>query len=202
MFLLAETGNVCFRPNADIVSSSVLAVASLDKLGYRATTTENALETVAVYREAMDSEDPFDLVILDLTIPGDAGGRDVIEQITRIDPSVKAVVCSGYSTDPVMAKFADYGFQGSISKPFRIRANWARFCRKSSLRVKSLTLKARRVWVQTQKTTSLANLRSRQYQATYRPSNFQRMKMRYRSKKLLWSHMNRELLDHQAYSSL
>ncbi len=60
------------------------------------------------------------MVILDLTIPGDAGGRDVIEQITRIYPSVKAIVCSGYSTDPVMAEFADYGFQGSISKPFRI----------------------------------------------------------------------------------
>lgn len=68
----------------------------------------------------MDSDDPFDLVILDLTIPGGAGGRDVIERIRCMDSSVKAIVCSGYSTDPVMANFSDYGFKASISKPFTI----------------------------------------------------------------------------------
>ena len=117
--LLSGEGSVLLMDDDERIRE--LAVESLAKLGYTATTTKDGIETVATYREAFDSENPFDLVILDLTIPGEVGGREVVEQIKRIDPSVKAIVCSGYSTDPVMARFSDYGFKGSISKPFRIR---------------------------------------------------------------------------------
>jgi len=32
------------------------------------------------------------------------------------------VVSSGYSQDPVMANFADYGFKAVIAKPYKIEA--------------------------------------------------------------------------------
>ncbi len=116
---LVGDGRVLLMDDDEMIRE--LVVDSLARLGYTATTTRNDVETITAYRKAFDSETPFDLVILDLTIPGGDGGREVIRQIKQIDPNVKAIVCSGYSTDPVMANFCDYGFKGRISKPFRIK---------------------------------------------------------------------------------
>lgn len=60
----------------------------------------------------------FDLVILDLTIPGRLGGKQVLEALLRIDPRVKAVASSGYSNDPIMSEPAKYGFKAKLSKPY------------------------------------------------------------------------------------
>ena len=68
----------------------------------------------------MDSENPFELVILDLTISGGLGGLFVIDQLKRMDHNVKAVVCSGYSAAPVMNKYWEFGFKGGISKPLTV----------------------------------------------------------------------------------
>ena len=63
----------------------------------------------------------FDLVILDLTVPGGKGGTDTVKELLKINPSAIVIVSSGYSNDPVMARHQDYGFKASISKPFELR---------------------------------------------------------------------------------
>ena len=63
----------------------------------------------------------FDVVILDLTIPGGMGGGETIQELREIDPFVKAIVSSGYSTDPIMADYAEYGFSDVIANPYRMR---------------------------------------------------------------------------------
>lgn len=80
----------------------------------------NAPEAVALFKQAHTSDRPYSLVILDLTIPGGMGGKEVIKALMEIDPGVKAIVCSGYATDPVMADFTHYGFIGAFIKPFRL----------------------------------------------------------------------------------
>ena len=64
------------------------------------------------------SEKPYDAVILDLTIPGGMGGKEAINKLLEIDPEIKAIVSSGYSDDPVLANFQEYGFKGMMPKPF------------------------------------------------------------------------------------
>ena len=71
--------------------------------------------------EARDAGRPFDLVILDLTVPGGMGGKETIKALGRIDPQVRAIVSSGYSNDPVMAEFNKHGFCGVVAKPYKLQ---------------------------------------------------------------------------------
>ena len=84
-------------------------------------TAEEGAAAVAMYREAMEGGAPFDLVIMDLTIPGGMGGEEAVQEILKIDPNVRAIVSSGYSTDPIMARFREYGFCATMTKPYKLQ---------------------------------------------------------------------------------
>jgi len=75
-------------------------------------------EAIALYRQSRDEGRPFDCAILDLTVKGGMGGEKAVAELKKIDPQVKAVIASGYAEDPIIKNFTDYGFVGSISKPF------------------------------------------------------------------------------------
>jgi PAS domain S-box-containing protein len=91
----------------------------LEELGYTVESVKNGTEALDLYRKRIEEGTPFSAVILDLTIPGGVGGQETIEKLLRIDPHVKAIVSSGYSTDPVMANYQDYGFSAVLVKPYR-----------------------------------------------------------------------------------
>ncbi|MBI0583146.1 MAG: PAS domain S-box protein [Methanomassiliicoccus sp.] len=92
----------------------------LSFLGYRTEFARDGHEAMAKYRSSMASGEPFGLVILDLTIPGNMGGEETMRHLLEMDPDIRAIVCSGYSNDPVMARYYDYGFRGVLSKPFSL----------------------------------------------------------------------------------
>ena len=101
--------------NLKVLASSKRLLA---RLGYRVVTTPDGAACIAEYAKAQADGDPFDLVIMDLTIPGGMGGRDTVAKLLEIDPKVRALVSSGYSNDPVLADPAAYGFRGAVPKPY------------------------------------------------------------------------------------
>ncbi|MCP4692655.1 MAG: response regulator, partial [Desulfobacterales bacterium] len=78
-------------------------------------------EAIALYEKAKASGEPFDVVILDLTIKGGMGGMETLKNLKAIEPEVRAIVSSGYSSDPAMANFSDHGFVDVIPKPFLMK---------------------------------------------------------------------------------
>jgi nitrogen-specific signal transduction histidine kinase/ActR/RegA family two-component response regulator len=92
----------------------------LRHIGCEVEVARDGEEAIDLYKKDLEAQRPFDVVILDLTVPGGMGGRETIGKLLEINPDVKAVASSGYSNDPVMTDFEQYGFKGILIKPYQI----------------------------------------------------------------------------------
>ena len=95
-----------------------LAVQLLQRIGCTAETAADGAEAIKLYELARERGEPFGAVIADLTVPQGMGGKEMIRELRARDPDVFAIVSSGYSNDPVMANFRDFGFAGVMPKPY------------------------------------------------------------------------------------
>jgi PAS domain S-box-containing protein len=98
-----------------------IAKAILVMLGHDVILAANGEEAVELYKKESDSGKPVDIIIMDLTIPGGMGGESAVQEIRAINPEAKVIVSSGYSNDPVMAHYQDYGFSATLVKPFQVQ---------------------------------------------------------------------------------
>ncbi|MBU1566132.1 MAG: response regulator [Proteobacteria bacterium] len=98
-----------------------VAKAMLTTLGNTVVPAADGVEAIKLYQDAMNSDNPIQLVIMDLTIPGGMGGKEAVQEIHKLNPEAKVIVSSGYCNDPVMANFKKYGFCATIAKPFTLQ---------------------------------------------------------------------------------
>jgi DNA-binding NarL/FixJ family response regulator len=92
----------------------------LIRLGYEAEVTSDSSDALVLYKKAEEAGNPFDVVIIDLIIPGGMGGEELIKEFLAIDPDVRAIISSGNSLDPLVADYKRYGFRGAVAKPYTI----------------------------------------------------------------------------------
>jgi len=97
-----------------------VAESFLTLQGYDVVVTRDGAGAIETYEQARLDGRPFDVVILDLTIPGGMGGLETMKRLSASDPFLKAVVSSGYSNDPVLHDYESYGFKGALIKPYAI----------------------------------------------------------------------------------
>jgi len=93
----------------------------LTMLNHEVVCTADGDAFLTAHADATATGRPFDLAVLDLTIPGGMGGKEAIRKLRQCDQKIRAIVSSGYSTDPVMAQCADYGFDAVLPKPYLVR---------------------------------------------------------------------------------
>ena len=110
---LVSGGRVLVMDDEDSIRDMVGDILSLH--GYMVDFARNGEEAISLYQENV-----YDVVILDLTIPGGMGGKETIRELLKIDPKVKAIVSSGYSSDPIMSDYKQYGFRNVMAKPYKI----------------------------------------------------------------------------------
>ncbi|HLV01713.1 MAG TPA: ATP-binding protein [Acidobacteriota bacterium] len=116
--VIRGSGRILVMDDEEIIRDCTVEL--LQELGYEVTAASDGLEAIEHYTRAMEEGDPFDALIVDLTIPGGMGGKEAIERLRKIDPQICAVVSSGYSEDPVMANYQKYGFSAVLTKPFTL----------------------------------------------------------------------------------
>jgi PAS domain S-box-containing protein len=114
--LSAAKGRILVMDDDEMVREVVRQMLTLR--GYEVEESVDGEGSVALYQANMEAGTPFDVVIMDLTIPGGMGGKEAVRELLKIDKDAKVVVSSGYSDDPVMANFKEYGFVAAMKKPF------------------------------------------------------------------------------------
>jgi len=111
-------GHILVMDDEDIVRE--VAMSILEELGHSTDGSPDGNHAIERYRLAMIAREPYDAVLMDLTVPGAMGGREATHRLLELDPDARVVVVSGYANDPVVANPEEYGFIDRLCKPFSV----------------------------------------------------------------------------------
>ncbi len=109
-------GRILLMDDEDGVRKSVSQV--LQAFGHEVSVAVEGREAIELYRQALQEDRRFDVALIDLTVRSGLGGRETIEALKQLDPEIKSVVMSGFTQDPVIMNYGEYGFSDYLIKPF------------------------------------------------------------------------------------
>ena len=112
------SGRILVMDDEEIVRETTADL--LTYVGYSVITAVDGRQAIQLYQEARERQEPIDIVILDLTVPGGMGGEETMRELHRLDPEVVGIATSGYCNNPVMANYLDYAFKGVLAKPCKL----------------------------------------------------------------------------------
>ena len=115
---IVRKGKILVMDDEEMVRD--IAGEMIKALDHEVEFAEDGEAAVEKYKAAMESGNPFDIAILDLTIRGGMGGRETIERLLAVNPKIKAIVSSGYSDDAVVSDYHNYGFRARLTKPYKL----------------------------------------------------------------------------------
>jgi len=113
-----KKGKILVMDDDDLVREIIGEM--LREIGYQCEFAQNGDEAISAYKKAKSEGNPFDLLIIDLIIKNGMNGKEAIKKLRSMDPKIKAIVSSGYSTDSVLSDFHDHGFSGIVVKPYEL----------------------------------------------------------------------------------
>ena len=117
--IVKGTGKILVMDDEEIIRN--VAGKMLNLIGYRASFAKDGNEAIERFKLAQEIDEPYDAIILDLTIPGGMGGEECIVKLKEIDPDARVIVSSGYSSDPILSDYESYGFCGFLPKPYKVK---------------------------------------------------------------------------------
>jgi CheY-like chemotaxis protein len=115
-YLAGQGRSILVMDDEEMIRSFVQTV--LEEQGYRVVSCSSGDQALALYREAYPSDTPYMAAILDLTVPGGIGGKEVARRILELDPHARLIVSSGHYNDVVVKDFKNYGFCAAAVKPY------------------------------------------------------------------------------------
>lgn len=111
-------GKILIIDDEEVVAMTLARI--LEDTGFIVDTAHTGEEALALYHREKKDNGSYRAVITDLTVPGAMGGKELTKKLLEDNPQLKIIVTSGYSTDPVIARYADFGFCGAIKKPYTV----------------------------------------------------------------------------------
>jgi len=114
--IIEQTTRILVMDDEEMICKFLTEI--LEGYGLSVSIALDGKQAIEIYKQSLVEGNPFDAIILDLTIPEGMGGKEAVKELLKIDPKVKCIVSSGYSNDPVMANYDEYGFKANMTKPY------------------------------------------------------------------------------------
>ena len=90
----------------------------IEALGYKVLQATDGSSAIELYKQSLGTVNSIDIIIVDLSIPGGIGGKEVAKELRIINPQVKIIVSSGNVASDEMLKPHEHGFDGALEKNF------------------------------------------------------------------------------------
>ncbi len=94
--------------------------ATLERLGYDVKCADTLESAIEYYEESIVRNLPFDMIVMDFSMPGAMDTRDMLQELQKINSKLKVILTSEYEDSALINNCQNYGCCGFLCKPIDI----------------------------------------------------------------------------------